>query len=121
MEIKIIKANSLKETETEERCSIAENYSCKEVSLARATVKPGVTTRAHHLKGVDEIYLIISGKGKVELGNSKYALVSPGDTIVSPAGTSEKITNIGKVDLVFYCICTPRFTTECYCNEEAGP
>jgi mannose-6-phosphate isomerase-like protein (cupin superfamily) len=121
MEPKIIKASSLTEAETPERCSIAENYSCTEVSLARATVKPGVTTRAHHLKGVDEIYLIVSGKGKVELGNSKSAWVGAGDTIVFPAGASEKITNVGKADLVFYCICTPRFTAECYCNEETAP
>ena len=121
MEIKIIKANSLNETETEERCSIAENYSCKEVSIAKATVKPGVTTRAHHLKGVDEIYLIISGKGKLELGSQKSAIVGTGDTIIFPAGNSEKITNVGKTDLVFYCICTPRFTAECYINEETAP
>jgi mannose-6-phosphate isomerase-like protein (cupin superfamily) len=121
MEIKIVKASSLNETETPERCSIAENYSCNQVSLARATVKPGITTRAHHLKSVDEMYLITSGKGRIDVGNSKSVVVGVGDTIVFPAGASEKITNIGKADLVFYCICTPKFTSECYCNEEEAP
>jgi mannose-6-phosphate isomerase-like protein (cupin superfamily) len=40
--------------------------------------------------------------------------------IVIPAGISQKITNKGKADLVFTCICTPRFTNECYFDEENG-
>ncbi len=58
MQPKIVKANSLNPYLTPERCYIAENYSDKDVSIARATVKPGVTTIAHHLKGIQEIYII---------------------------------------------------------------
>jgi mannose-6-phosphate isomerase-like protein (cupin superfamily) len=42
------------------------------------------------------------------------AAVRPGDVVVIPAGESQSIANTGAVDLVFYCICTPRFTPECY-------
>ncbi len=66
----IIKADSLKETATYERCSVAENYHSAKVSVARATVKAGITTVAHHLKNVEEIYLITSGQGVVEVGES---------------------------------------------------
>jgi mannose-6-phosphate isomerase-like protein (cupin superfamily) len=45
--------------------------------------------------------------------------VSVGDVIVIPAEASQKITNTGQTDLVFYCVCTPRFTEACYFDDEA--
>ena len=119
MEPKIVKASALTEFFTPERCFIAENYSSNGISIARARVKPAVTTLTHHLAGVDEIYLVTSGKGKVTVGDLEPTEVGVGDVIVILAGTSQKIANIGETDLVFYCICTPRFTADCYCDEEA--
>jgi mannose-6-phosphate isomerase-like protein (cupin superfamily) len=119
MEPKIVKANSLNEYLTPEHCFIAENFSANRISIARARVQPGVTTIPHHLKGVDEIYLVTSGKGTVTVGDLEPTDVGVGDVVVIPAGTSQKITNTGKTDLVFYCVCTPRFTADCYCDERA--
>ena len=90
MKPKIVKANSLTEDPTYERCFIAENYSSDNISVARARVKPGVTTVAHHLSGVKEIYLIASGQGKVEVGDLQPTEVVEGDVIVIPAGTSKE-------------------------------
>ena len=115
----IIKANNLKETATYERCSVAENYHSEKVSVARATVKPGVTTVAHHLEGIEEIYLITRGQGLVKVGDLAPMKVEEGDVIIIPEGSSQKISNIGREDLVFTCICTPRFSPECYVDEEA--
>lgn len=115
---KIVKASSLKETLTAERCLIAENYSAEDISIAQARVKPGITTLPHHLNGVNEIYLVTSGEGQVDVGDLKPTKVEAGDLIVIPAGASQRISNIGKTDLVFYCICTPKFTAECSCNEQ---
>lgn len=115
---KIVRDKSLKENLTSERCFVVENYSDELVSVARARVKPGITTIAHHLKGATEIYLIARGRGKVKVGNLPLTEVNAGDVVVIPAGFSQRITNIGKTDLVFHCICTPRFTQDCYCNEE---
>jgi mannose-6-phosphate isomerase-like protein (cupin superfamily) len=119
MKPKIVKANYLNESSTAERCFIAENYSSDGISVARARVEPGVTTVAHHLKGVDEIYIVTSGQGKANVGDLEPTEVGAGDIIVIPADTSQRITNIGKADLVFYCICTPKFTANRYCDEEA--
>jgi mannose-6-phosphate isomerase-like protein (cupin superfamily) len=119
LEAKIVKASSLSEYFTSERCFIAENYSSNGLSVARARVKPEVTTVAHHLKGTDEIYLVTNGTGKVTVGDLEPTEVSVGDVVVIPAGTSQKITNTGKADLVFYCICTPKFAADSYCDEEA--
>jgi mannose-6-phosphate isomerase-like protein (cupin superfamily) len=115
----IIKAINLKETATYERCSVAENYHSANVSVARAIVKAGVTTVAHHLKGIEEIYLITSGQGTVKVGDLPPTEVTEGDVVVIPAGVSQKITNTGNNDLVFTCICNPRFTAQCYIDEEA--
>ena len=118
MQPKIIKSNTLNPYLTPERCYIAENYSNKDVSIAIARVKPGVTTKAHHLKGIQEIYIITAGEGKVAFSGLEPTMVSAGDVIVIPAGASQKITNTGKIDLVFYCVCTPRFTEACYFDDD---
>jgi mannose-6-phosphate isomerase-like protein (cupin superfamily) len=118
MKAEIIKTKLLKEYLTPERCFISENLSSEKVSIARARVKPGVTTVAHHLEGVDEIYIITKGKGRVYVDNLDIAEVSVGDVVAIPAGTSQRIANVGKTDLVFYCVCTPRFTLDCYVDEE---
>ncbi|MGE5187518.1 MAG: cupin domain-containing protein [Betaproteobacteria bacterium] len=121
MQPKIIKTKTIIEYLTPERRSIAENYSCKDVSIARATVKPGVTTVPHHLKEVQEIYIITNGQGKVTVGTLEPTDVTTGDVVVIPPMTSQKIANTGTKDLVFYCICTPRFTQDCYVSEPEAP
>ncbi len=63
--------------------------------------------------------LFLDGVGRVAVGNLKPTDVGVGDMVVIPAGTSQKITNTGKIDLIFYCVCTPRFTADRYCDEEA--
>ena len=119
MQPKIVRANQPHEYLTPERCYIAENHSDPTVSIARATIKPGITTKAHHLKdGVQEIYIITSGKGIVKIGNLDPAEVTVGDVVVIPPLTSQKVTNMGSTDLIFYCVCTPRFTETCYVDEE---
>ncbi len=123
MKPRVVKAESLKEYLTPERCFIYENWGYvsagdAKVSIARARVEPGVTTKAHHLEGIQEIYLITNGTGKVQIGDQEAAEVTEGDVVVIPPGVSQRITNIGEIDLLFYCICTPAFTESCYRNEE---
>ncbi len=101
----------------EERCFITEflnSPSDKEVSIARARVEPGVTTRRHRLKDVTERYIILEGKGRVEVGQLAPTEVSPGDVVIIPPGTPQRITNIGDSDLIFLAVCTPRFTQSAY-------
>jgi mannose-6-phosphate isomerase-like protein (cupin superfamily) len=101
---------------TPERCSILESWnddSDRAVSIARARVEPGVTTQLHTV-AVDERYVIVEGRGVVAIGDLAAEEVRPGDVIVIPAGTPQRITNTGTVDLVFYCVCSPRFTNEAY-------
>ena len=112
----IIKQNSDDEFYTEEKCFIIDSSNSTDddaISIACARVEPGITTKWHYLDGVDERYLIISGKGKVEIGDLEPEIVKSGDIVLIPAGLKQRITNIANIDLIFYCVCSPRFTQEC--------
>ena len=85
-----------------------------EVSIARARVSPGVTTVRHRLKDTVERYVILEGNGSVEVGSLPLTKVGPGDVVIIPRSTPQCITNTGDEDLIFLCICTPRFVLEEY-------
>ena len=100
-----------------ERCFILELSNSDDddkMSLARARVEPGVTTQLHRLNGVEERYVVQSGRGRMEVGGIEPREVGPGDVVLIPAGVPQRITNTGELDLVFLCVCTPRFFPECY-------
>ena len=110
-----------KEYLTEERCYITELSNSEDdpdVSIARARVEPGITTRWHRLRGTIERYSIISGKGVMELDGQQPREVSTGDTVIIPSMCSQRITNIGNEDLLFLAICSPRFTETAYQDME---
>lgn len=83
------------------------------LSIARARVAPGASTRRHRLAGVTERYVIQSGEGQVELDGVATPVAS-GSVVRIPAGVSQRITNTGEQDLIFLALCTPRFTPACY-------
>ena len=85
-----------------------------EVSIARARVAPGVTTRLHRLDGVTERYVILQGSGRVSLGGQAAQTVGPGDVVIIPSRCSQQIANVGNIDLIFLAICTPRFNSGAY-------
>lgn len=102
---------------TPERCHIVEIHNDESdagCSIARARVAPGVTTQRHRLKGTIERYVILEGEGAVEVGDNPPERVAPLDVILVPEGASQRITNIGDTDLVFLCVCTPRFSRQNY-------
>ena len=84
-----------------------------EVSIARARVEPGRTTRWHRLAGTTERYVILEGRGRAEVGDETLE-ASVGDVVVIPPGQPQRITNIGTGDLVFLAVCTPRFRPDNY-------
>lgn len=84
------------------------------VSVARARVEAGMTTRWHRLRSVTERYLILEGQGQVEVGDLPPEAVEPGAVVVIPPETRQRLTNTGAVDLIFLAVCTPRFTPACY-------
>lgn len=116
MKAEVIRHQRAQETLTAERCFISEmvNDGHQGISIAQARVEPGITTAWHELDGVNEHYVILSGEGKMELGEAKPKSVKGGDVVCIPAGTRQRITNTGLKDLVFLCICQPGFSEKCY-------
>lgn len=114
----ISKFNKDSEFYTDERCNIVEIHNHSEdenCSIARARVAPGVATQLHALNGIEERYIILSGEGRVEVGDDVISTVGTLDVVVIPDGVSQKITNISEhTDLIFLCVCTPRFRVEAY-------
>lgn len=107
---------SCTEVWTRERCFITEllnSVEQSEVSLARARVGPGITTELHSLS-VSEWYVLEAGEGRMRVGDIEPFVVRPGDTIAVKPNTAQQITNSGSADLVFLCVCVPRFSQKCY-------
>jgi len=112
---------------TEERCHIVEYMNtpqCEEVSLAQCRVAPGVTTQLHSL-AVAERYVVQQGEGRMELAGdgaqAQVFAVRAGDCVLIPAGCAQRIKNTGDDELVFLCICTPRFQPSHYLVLEQEP
>ncbi|MGE5154203.1 MAG: cupin domain-containing protein [Bdellovibrio bacteriovorus] len=105
------------ESLTAERCHILETWNRPEdpdLSVARARVEPGVTTRWHRLQGIGERYLIVSGQGIAEVEGMDSTTVRPGDLLYIPPGSAQRIRNNGAEDLIFYALCSPRFQWSAY-------
>ena len=122
MKARIHRADPRAESLTAEDCFILEIINTAEdpsVSLARARVPPGVVTALHRLEGITERYYLLAGRGVMSVGSEIETAVSVGDSVTIPAGVSQQIRNTGSDDLVFLCICTPRFVPECYVDLSA--
>lgn len=121
---RIVGHHSLPEYFFRERCHISECWNSPDddaASIARARVEPGISTRLHRLKDTTERYLILAGEGRVEIGDLPAETIGPGDVVVIPPGTPQRIENTGGSDLVFLAICTPRFTPDAYEDIDPDP
>jgi mannose-6-phosphate isomerase-like protein (cupin superfamily) len=121
MQARILKAAETEEYYFEEGCFILELSNSKHdphVSIARARLQSGMSTRLHRLTHLIERYVIISGTGFVEIATLAAQKVSVGDVVIIPEFYAQKITNIGSDDLVFLAICTPRFQIQFYEDRE---
>lgn len=106
---------------TDEGCRIVEIHNRgddESCSIARARVSPGVTTQLHRLRGTIERYVVLEGEGRVEVAGGSATEVRPLDVVLIPADAPQRITNTGSADLVFLCVCTPRFRQSSYLASE---
>jgi mannose-6-phosphate isomerase-like protein (cupin superfamily) len=117
VQAEIRRADPSKEFPTQENCFILEvsnDAGDPDASIARARVRPGVSTAWHRLDSIVERYVIVRGKGRVEVGDLPPTIVIEGDVVRIPGNVAQRITNVGDEDLVFFCVCTPRFTPTAY-------
>ena len=105
---------------TAERCHISEYINTElspESSLAQCRVAVGITTQLHSLK-ITERYFVQEGEGLMELNQTERFMIKPGDTVIIPPNCPQRVRNTGHQELVFLCLCTPRFEPEHYINLE---
>lgn len=117
MRAEIRKARGLVQVKSVEGCYILEvsnDPGDEAVSIAWARVEPGVTTRWHRLRQASERYIIVFGRGRMEFRGLVPTDVESGDVVRIPPGIAQRITNTGEGDLLFYCVCSPRFRAEDY-------
>ena len=117
-----IPAGDTTEFWTGERCYITEllnNDKSPEVSLAVARIEPGVHTQLHSLTGIEEVYVVRSGRGVIEIDGVEQELAA-GDQAIVPASAAQRVRNTGSDDLFCYCLCRPRFRPECYVDLEGA-
>ncbi len=115
-----MKQKAKPEVWTTERCYITElinDESWPEFSIAQTRVEPGVTTQLHALS-VHEVYIIESGTGLMTVGDNAPFPVGLGEIVTIPKQMPQCIENTGTDDLLFVCVCTPRFSQECYTSLE---
>jgi mannose-6-phosphate isomerase-like protein (cupin superfamily) len=80
-------------------------------SLAEATVPPCGSTFLHLHHESEEIYLFISGRGRMTLGDEERE-VEGGDSVLIPPNTPHKLVNAGNEPLVLLCACSPPYRDE---------
>ena len=100
-----------------EGCYITELFNSvtdADFSIAQARVEPGVTTSWHRLINTTERYYVLSGTGIVEIEDVAQREVCSGDLVLIAPMQKQRITNTGKVDLIFLAICIPRFEEHNY-------
>jgi mannose-6-phosphate isomerase-like protein (cupin superfamily) len=80
-------------------------------SLAEASIPPGGATLLHRHHASEELYHIISGCGRMRLGDEEFA-ITPGDTLLIPPGTPHCLHNTGDETLRLFCCCAPAYRHE---------
>lgn len=106
----------------EEGCHIIEVMNQDEepnLSFAQARVETGQKTRLHELKQTTEYYYITQGQGLATVANQQFML-SKGDLLKIGPGESQMIENTGSEDLIFMCICQPRFQPRNYIDKDGA-
>lgn len=117
MRAELVSADYRPECLSDERCFILELSNDPDdpaVSITRARVSPGITTKLHRLRNIEERYVILSGWGMVEIDEKEPRPVRDGNVVRIPSNVPQRISNYGADDLVFLCICTPRFEWQYY-------
>lgn len=83
----------------------------RNLSLAEATVGPGAATVEHLHRRSEELYLVTAGSGLLRVGGEERE-VAAGDCVAIAPGTPHRLRNVGEVDLVVVCACSPPYSHE---------
>ena len=80
-------------------------------SLAEEILPPGRAVTPHHHRELEEIYYILSGCGRMTVGEESSE-VAAGDAIYVPRGHRHTLENIGSDPIRLLVVCGPAFFYE---------
>ena len=75
----------------------------KDLDLSLTELYPHKSTTGHSHDEADEVYVIISGQGTIEVGK-KSSNIKTGDVIIVPRGDFHRVHNQGEENLSFWSI-----------------
>lgn len=105
----------------EEGCFISEWSNADDdpdCSIARARVPAGGQTRWHRLEAITERYVVLTGSGRVEVGDRPSAAIGPASVVTIAPGERQRVRADPDSELIFLAICTPRFRADAYIDDE---
>ena len=106
----VIAYGSLEPFTTKDGSTIREFIHSPAQSLAEATLTPGQSTQRHYHALSEEIYLITSGGGLMELDGERRE-VGEGDAILIPPAAWHEL-KAGPDGVTLLCCCVPAYTHE---------
>ena len=80
-------------------------------SLAEATLAPGQATQRHYHAETEEIYVVLTGAGEMEVDGDR-SRVEPGDAILIPPGAWHQLCADDAGELRILCCCAPPYRDE---------
>jgi len=106
--MEIASRGSLEPFTTKDGSTIREYLHTPTQSLAEATLAAGRATRRHYHAASEEIYLLLSGGGRVEI-DGEERMVAAGDAILIPPGAWHSL-EAGPDGARFLCCCAPPYS-----------
>ena len=85
---------------------LIDNKTLKNLVLSQTQLHAGQRTRGHRHPGQEEVYIFVSGVGRMIVGDedSESFVVQAGDIVLIPDGAFHRVYNDTVVDLVFNCV-----------------
>jgi mannose-6-phosphate isomerase-like protein (cupin superfamily) len=83
----------------------------RQQSLAEATLDPGQSTQRHYHAETEEIYIVLTGAGDMEVDGDR-SHVGPGDAILIRPGAWHQLRADDAGELRILCCCAPPYRDE---------
>ena len=100
MKINNIDGEVVKDNET---YILKDNTSLRNLVVSSTTLHPGKSTNGHSHAGKEEVYMIMSGSGAMEL-DDKRINIQGGEVVLIEDGVFHRVHNTGEIDLYMVCI-----------------
>jgi len=90
-----------------ETYTVSDNNALKNLIVSKTVLHKAKRTTGHSHRGQDEVYIFVSGSGKMEVGGNngtQFFEIAKGDITLITEGDFHRVYNTGNDDLVFICV-----------------